>query len=208
MTMSPFLQEVFNQYMLQHKPAGGREAVEAELAAARAKVAQLEEDLRLLGDGNEIEEFLIQSEKLMGSHATEAVLLHMTVARFGGCEVVAKVKTRRARKAAPASPVSAATAGSTLVESDEEIEGEATGVSVIAKDDEPITQAEKNLILAQLTRESMSINEIAAATSAHTNDQWKAADISPILKELIKDGTVAFEGENRAKRYLLAPSAV
>ena len=196
--MNPFLTQVFNVYAEKYKPQQKREQLIAEIAALKDRLASLEVSLASCGaTDEEIQQFLVNAEALLGGHASEEVLTNMLTARFGGEEEQPKRRARRKKGESTEPAAGAATP--------EAAEG-AAPAEPSAPPTADVTKAEKDLLKSVMTLESMSVSEVAAATSQHTGDEWLPSDVSPILKAMIKDGSVATEGEKRAKRYMLAKS--
>lgn len=194
MNLNPFLTEVFNAYMATYKPLDERVRIEAELKEAQELCAKLEAELAKHNvTGDDIQKFLINAEELLGGHASEAVLTNMLLARFGGEQEKPKRKPRKKTNEQSGEAEEAGEQG--------EQEVQAAEAQPAASE---VTKEEKQLLVSVMTREPMSVTEVAAATSQHTGDEWLPSDVSPILKALIKDGTVLTEGERRAKRYMLA----
>lgn len=198
MNLNPFLTEVFNAYMASYKPLDERVRIEAELTALRAKLAVLEEQLAQNSvTGDDIQKFLINAEELLGGHASETVLTNMLVARFGGAQPQPKQRGARRKKSDAPAAEQGAEAGAASEQA----------AQPAAPPTAEVTKEEKALLLAVMTREPMSVTEVAAATTQHTGDDWLPSDVSPILKAMIKEGTVLTEGEKRGKRYMLAATS-
>jgi hypothetical protein len=178
MNLSPFLTEVFDAYVASRQLSGERARLEAELAELQKKVAALEAELNDRVSNDEIQEFLVNAEQLLGGHASATVLTNMLVARFGEPTDKPKKRGRKKQGAEQASEGEPAAAGP--------------------------TEKEVQCLISVLTRESMSVSEVAGAMSQHTGAEWLPADVAPILKVLIGAGKVATEGERRGKRYMLA----
>lgn len=199
MELTPFLNEIFTKYTEACKPLEERARIESELQAAREACAKLEEALAQHSVTNDdIAKFLINAEELMGGHATEAVLMNMLVAKFGGPSEKPKRRGRRKKVVAAAATEGAGASGGAPDGAPAEQASEGAPTST------EITRAEKDLIASVMTMEPMSITEVAAATSQHTGDEWLSSDVSPILKAMIKDGSVVAQGEKRGKRYMLS----
>jgi hypothetical protein len=96
--LTEFLQQVRDEYLESYNPITRSQTVEAELTELRGKIASLENELACLPSLTDVEKTLIDAEELIGTNASEEVLMRVLIAKFGGEKKEAAPKKRAPKR--------------------------------------------------------------------------------------------------------------